>query len=107
MTIKDIVKLACPAYTGRKITAGTIAPKYLDSYWEDGYRTYYHFVRLQDKLVHTVHSNHPTFEPQRPRYLVNTLPEGWALVEQRKSGMKESMVVYHGTGTDPFPMLRA
>jgi len=107
MTIKEIVKLACPAYTGRTITEGTRVPKCLDSYWEDGYRTYYHFVRLQDKQVRTVHSNHPAFEPRQPRYLVNALPEGWALVEQRKSGLKESIVVYRGTGTDHSPVVSA
>ena len=107
MDTKDIVKLACPNYKGRKISVGSIVPKYLDSYWDEGYRTYYHFVRLHDKLVNTMHSNHPGFEPQQPRYLVNALPEGWALVEQHLAGMKESIIVYRGLGTDQFPVLGA
>lgn len=107
MDLKQIVKIACPEYTGRKITEGTIAPKYLDSYWDEGHRSFYHLVRLADRFVNTLHSNHPGFEPTQPRYLVNDLPTGWALVAEHHAGMKTSIQVYLGTGIDQFPVLRA
>jgi hypothetical protein len=64
-------------------------------------------VRLADKLVHPVPSNHPAFESSHVRYLVNDLPMGWALVVKNMMGMKTSVNVYLGTGTDAFPVLRA
>lgn len=108
MTIKEIAKLACPTYTGRKISLGSgPAPKHLDSYWDEGYRSYYHFVRIGDQMVQTLHSNHPGFEPSRPRYLVNDLPKGWALVCHQFSGTTQSINVFQGTGSDLYPVLRA
>lgn len=109
MTIKEIVKLACPTYTGRKISLGAgLAPKHLDSYWDEGYRTYYVLVRIADKLVNPVHSNHPGFEASQPRYMVNDLPLGWSLVCHDFMGAtKQSVTVYYGTGCDQFPVLRA
>jgi len=101
----DIVKLACPTFKGRKVTLGTAIPKHLDSYWDEGYKTCYYFVRLADKTVMPLHSNHPNFEPTRPRYLANVLPQGWALVAHHYQGTKQSMVVYLGTGPDEFPVL--
>lgn len=107
MLINDIVKLAVPSFKGRKVTVDTgKPPKHLDSYWDEGYRTYYHFVRLGDKLVKTLHSNHPGFEPNRPRYLANDLPLGWALVCHHMQGLKQSVVVYYGTGSDEYPVLQ-
>jgi hypothetical protein len=108
MTIKEIVKLACPTYKGRKMSLGSgPAPKHLDSYWDEGYRTYYFFVRIADKLVHPVHSNHPGFEASQPRYLVNDLPLGWALVCHHFTGTTQSVSVYYGTGADQYPVVRA
>ena len=108
MTFKEIAKLACPDYKGRKITLGTgPAPKHLDSYWDEGYRTYYHFVRLADKQVTTLHSNHPGFEPGQPRTLKNELPKGYALVCRHFMGEKQSVSVYVGTGEDATPLMVA
>lgn len=106
MTTKEIVKLACPDYNGRKITVGEgPAPKHLDSYWDEGYRTYYHFVRLADKHVDTLHSNHPGFEPGRPRVMKNELPKGYALVCRHFMGEKQSVSVWMGTGEADAPIL--
>lgn len=106
MTIKDIVKLACPQYTGRKITEGTQAPKDLDSYWDEGYRTYYHFVNLLSASVFTLHSNHPGFEPGQVRRLENELPKNTAMVCHHFMGTKQSITVYRGTGNDVVPVLK-
>lgn len=106
MTIKDLVTLACPQYTGRKITQGTQAPKNLDSYWEEGDRTYYHFVNLLSQSVYTLHSNHPVYEPGQVRRLENELPKQTAMVCHHVRGTTQSITVYLGTGNDVFPVLK-
>jgi hypothetical protein len=108
LSIKEVVTLASPTYKGRKISLGAgPAPKHLDSYWDEGYRTYYFLVRLEDRLVNPVHSNHPGFEASQPRYMVNDLPLGWAMVCHHFMGTKQSVSVYYGTGQDQYPVLRA
>lgn len=107
MTNKELVQLACPTYKGRKILQGTTAPKHLDSYWDEGYRSYYYLVNLDQKSVYQVHSNHPGFEPDQVRVLDNELPKHYAMVVHQFAGTKQYAVVYQGTGNDQYPVLKA
>lgn len=94
MDLKKIVKTAFPDYKGRKIElAARPVPEKLDSYWSDGYRDYWAFVRLADMEVLPVHSNHPGFEPDQPRTL-RELPPGFALVCRTYAGLAQWVTVW-------------
>jgi len=94
MDIRKIVKTAFPDYKGRKIKlAASPVPQKLDSYWSDGYRNYWAFVRLSDLAVLPVHSNHPGYEPNQPRTL-RELPDGFALVCRTYSGVNQYVRVW-------------
>lgn len=88
----DIVKIAHPSYHGRKIRLSTTgAPSDLNSWWDGGSRDYYTFVRLSTRTAIAVHSNHPTFESDRPRALPDgRLPRDVALVKRSIFAGKEA-----------------
>ena len=70
-SIKDIVKRCFPDYRGRKIKVQPFTHAMeLNSYWDGGSRDYWTFYDLKShKVMADVHSNHPAFEPGRPRHL--------------------------------------
>ena len=106
VTMKEITKRAFPDYTGRKIRMATYGvPRELNSYWDSGHRDYWAFVRLADRQVLSVESNHPFFEKDRPRTL-RSLPVGFALVCLTYSGQHKLVTIWEGTDmTDHVPAL--
>jgi len=79
--VRSIIKAAFPAWKGRKLRLESAerCPKEIRSFWDEGSRDYFAFVRLHDMSTLQAGSNHPAFEPNRPSGLP-FLPEGFALV---------------------------
>lgn len=67
-------------YHGRKVKISDKVPTSLDSYWDGGSRDTYCFYAILTGDVLQVESNHPMFEPDKPRKL-RELPEGILLIE--------------------------
>lgn len=82
--VKVVGKVAFPDYSGRKFFLSHKFPIELDSFWDEGSRTYFSFVDLETQKVFEVHSNHPAFEPNQPRTLRNpqALPVNVVLVSR-------------------------
>jgi len=70
-----VVKACFPDYRGRKFKLSTMIPFRLDSYWDEGSRTFFSFYQLSTGKTYDVQSNHPFFEKSAPRELP-TLPPG-------------------------------
>ncbi len=84
--VKDIVARAYPDYKGRKISVRTdYIPKSLNSYWDEGHRTYYSFYELATGRSRDIGSNHPMFEANKPRNL-SELPRGVVIVARNYRG---------------------
>jgi hypothetical protein len=78
--IKSIVKQVFPSYRGRKITVTyNPPPKVLDSYWDGGSKDFWAFYDLASGQVLNITSNHPFYEPSKPRDL-EYLPENVLLL---------------------------
>ncbi len=92
--VKDIVARAYPDYKGRKISVRTdYIPKSLNSYWDEGHRTYYSFYELATGKSHNIGSNHPMFEAAKPRNL-SELPKGVVIVAQVFAGTSKWVTIY-------------
>jgi len=76
---RKITAVCFPNYTGKKFSVSTDVPSRIDSYWDGGSRTYYVFYDMTDGKTFNVGSNHPFFEPNKPREL-SGLPQGTVLV---------------------------
>ncbi len=76
------VRSICAAlgYRGRKIKAELdYIPDELNSYWDGGSKDSYSFYELSTKRIVHLESNHPCFEPNKPRTL-KELPKGIILI---------------------------
>jgi hypothetical protein len=91
--IKNIVKATHPTYKGRKISVSTSIPSQLNSWWDEGHRTYYTFYELATGRTQGTGSNHPMFEATKPRYL-SSLPEGVVIVARNYHGTGQSITIY-------------
>lgn len=78
--VRKLVSAAYPDYKGRKVYVSTKIPNDLSSYWDEGSRDYYCFIELETARVMPVETNHPAFEPNKPRAL-NALPLGFLLLK--------------------------
>jgi len=68
-------------YSGRKIKLSMdYIPSNLNSYWDSGSRDYFYFYQLSSGKMLGVESNHPMFEPNKPRELKD-LPHDIILIE--------------------------
>jgi len=88
--VKNLIKACYPNYKGRKVYLSTEIPNDLSSYWDSGSRDYYVFADVRSGETKQVSTNHPAFEPNKPRTL-NSLPSGFLLV-------KHSIFMGHDTG---------
>lgn len=69
--VKMLLAASYPEYRGRKIRVTPfVGPMRLDSYWDEGSRTYFVFVDISTGRSINVHSNHPIYERGQPN-LVN------------------------------------
>ncbi len=104
-SVKHIVQATFPDYTGRKLflQPRERAPKELQSYWDEGSRTYYAFYNLDTHEVLQVGSNHPFYEPQKPTTL-RELPEHIVLVSRAIHWGKETGVTLYGHLQGLFPI---
>lgn len=92
--VDGVLKAACPRYKGRKISVECeYIPKNLDSYWDEGCRSYYSFYNIADGRVVTLHSNHPVFEKDQPRTM-SSLPVGVLLVCHQYAGVNQWVTIY-------------
>jgi hypothetical protein len=80
MSIKDAT---FPNYEGRKfrVLPSSRAPKFLDSYWDEGSIRYYALYNLQTGESVSVEIRHPVFDAHKPRAVVTEYPEHIVLVE--------------------------
>lgn len=79
--VKRLCKAAFPDYNGRNFFIERFEPPMsILSFWDDGSRDYFAFVRTDGAVV-PVHSNHPAFEPNRPNQ-VASLPADVCLVRR-------------------------
>jgi len=62
---RDLVRRAFPRYRGRTYYYCNSMPHRLDSYWVNGYRSYW--AIFTKGVFRSVPSNHPVFEKDRPR----------------------------------------
>jgi hypothetical protein len=87
--VKNIIKATHPTYKGRKVSVSTSIPSQLNSWWDEGYRTYYTFYELATGRTQGTGSNHPMFEASKPRYL-SSLPRGVVIVARNYMGAKQA-----------------
>lgn len=104
-SVKHIVNATFPDYKGRKffLQPSERAPKKLDSYWDEGSRTYYAFYNLDTQEVLQVHSNHPMFEAKQPNTL-RELPVHVVLVSYAISCGRECGVTLYGNLQGLLPL---
>ena len=92
--LKKLIAETYPDYKGRKFFISTNVPNDLSSYWDSGSRDYYCFADLVTGQIKEVGSNHPAFEPNKPRTL-NGLPSGMLLVKRSIfMGQESGITVY-------------
>ena len=92
--VKCVIEAACPRYKGRKIYIECDhIPTKLDSYWDEGYRNYYAFYDIRTQQVFNLPSNHPFYQPNRPRDM-KALPVGVLLVCHHYCGTRQYVTIY-------------
>lgn len=80
-TVAAIV--AAVGYRGQRVTFSlNKAPSNLDSYWDGGSKSTYYFFNLDTQSIFELPTNHPAFEPDKPRSLA-ALPQRVLLIEHR------------------------
>ena len=81
-TMKKVIA-ATTDYNGKKIKVIINSfPEKLDSYWDSGSRTYYAFFDINSNKQYSLPSNHPYYEPDKPRNLGGALLKGVVLVSR-------------------------
>jgi len=103
-TIKDIVGACYPNYRGKSFKLSTSIPSRLESYWDEGSRTYYCFYHLDQKKSFSIGSNHPLFEASKPRDL-DKLPDRVVIVAHSISCGKDTGITIYANPSDLAPML--
>ena len=79
--MKKVLSKTFPSYSGRKFKIViNDFPERLDSYWDEGSRTYYAFYDISSGKEYSMPSNHPFFEKDKPRNLGGALLKGVILV---------------------------
>lgn len=99
---RKIVQAAFPDFSGRRARIDTAEFKDVRSYWSDGCKSYFVFVRL-DTLQHTAPvPAQSAFDPKIEGAERCPIPEGVACVEHRFSGMNEYMTIWiHPSNMNP------
>ncbi len=99
--LRKLFKRTFPEYKGRKWRVQEqTRPIQINSYWQDGSRDYFRFVRLSDLEVLPVPDSHPAFNAQLPGadYVGNATYEarpGFALVKHSYfCGRDSGLTVY-------------
>jgi hypothetical protein len=101
-----IVRAAFPEYKGRKFYLSPDVPARIESYWDEGSRSYYAFYELATGKLLEVESNHPWYERGRPRDLPEAgLPPGVVLVERWISRGKDVGITIYARQEDLVPLL--
>jgi hypothetical protein len=73
--MRVVLKATFPNYKGKKFEVVVDNfPTKIDSYWDEGTRTYFSFFDIASKKIYDIGSNHPLFEPNKPRVYSNPLP---------------------------------
>lgn len=104
---RRVVQTAFPHYRGRRFRLEVVEPDRvmtLNSYWSDGYRDYFTFVRLADMKIAQVEQNGTMFDGKDYH---SRVPPGFALVRHSYMGTSESMTVIITTDTANPAMLPA
>lgn len=107
-SVKHIITATFPDYKGRKffLQPSEKAPKELNSYWDEGSRSFYAFYNLDTKEVLHVHSNHPWFEKNQPNKL-RALPDHVVLASYVISCGRECGVTLYGNLQGLLPIQEA
>jgi len=94
--VKQIIQDCFPNYKGRKIRLSDHIPSQLNSWWDEGSRTYYTFYQPSTRKVFQVHSNHPLFEANQPRELhEEAIPEDVLLISHHIFCGKDAGIIIH------------
>lgn len=77
--LRSVFEKCFPDYRGKKFEVQVGLPKQLNSYWDGGSKRDYVLYDLDTGKLIGVQSNHPFFEPNNPRDLIDP-PESIAVV---------------------------
>lgn len=103
-TMQQILKSTFPSYHGKKFKLSSCVPSRLDSYWDGGSKDSFCFYHLDQQKAFDIHSNHPAFEPTKPRDL-EKLPDRVVLVKHTIFCGKDLGITFYANQNDLVKML--